>query len=290
MSKAISLNDSLLATQEEKKIDPVFKEILAKHSITPIGRKSVIFKLRNAPNGKVHLDGIDDVYDEETQNMRRMRLLKGISEIWQDKQEKIDKDYVNKNRISLTFIQGGLILDEVKDAALIKFARKSNCNEGNPYRIPGKKRAFYEWDPIAQEREAFEKEMAEIKVVELAMATPIEKAKKHALYLGVPIHDEVGNIRSEQGIRVLYVRKAKENPKRFEETLDSPEVEIKYLIRRAIADSKIEVRGTNAQWTAGGFISKIPHSKETVDYLVEFAMLSTDESKSFVDRLQKMAI
>jgi len=290
MAKGISQADAFLANKDEKITDPVFKEILAKHSITPVGRKSVIFKLRNAPNGKVHLDGIDDVYDEETKKMRRIRLLRGVASIWQDEQDKLDKTYIDKNRISLTFVQGGMILDEIKDANIIKAARLMNANEGNLHRLPGKKRSFYEWDPIAQEREAFEKELLEIEVVELAMATPLEKAKKHALFLGVPITDEMGTIRSEQGIRVLYVRKAKENPKRFKETLDSPEVEIKHLIRRALSDSKIESRGTNIQWSAGGLICKLPHGREVVDYLVEFAMLPTEESKSFLDRLEKAAI
>jgi len=285
---AISQSDSLIAEKGEKVVDPVFKEILAKHTVTPAGRKSVIFKLRNPPNGKVHLDGIDDVYDPDTKTMRRIRLLRGVAEIWQDKQDKLDKAYIDKNRISLTFIQGGMILDETKDAHIIKAARLMNANDGNEYRIPGKKRSFYEWDPVAQEREAFEREIEEFKAVELAMSVPIEKAKKHALFLGLNITNEMGQIRGEDGIRVLYSREAKRDPKRFKTTLDSPEVEYKYLIRRALADSKIEVSGTNAKWTAGGLICKVPHGREAVDYMVEFAMLSTEESKSFVDRLQKL--
>lgn len=290
MSKAISQSDSLLATQLEKTIDPVFQEIKAKLSLTPAGRKTVIFKLRNPPNGKVHLDGIDDVYDPETKTMRRIRLVRGVSEIWQDKQEKLDPKYVEKNRISLTFIQGGLVCDETKDAHIIKAARLMNANEGNEYKLPGKKRTFYEWDPAAQEKEAFAKELLEIEVVELAMSQPIEKMKKHALFLNVNITDERGDIRSEQGIKVLYVRKAKEDPKKFKETLDSPEVEIKYVLRRAIIDGKLDISTTSIKWAKGGQICKLPHGREALDYLVEFALLPQDESKDFLDRLQKSAL
>lgn len=292
MSKAISQSDAMLAHADEKKSDPVFAEVLAKHINAPSGKNSVIFKLRDAPNGKVHVDGIDDVYDEEIKGMRRMRLLRGISEIWQDKQEKIDKSYIDKNRISLTFIQGGLILDPVKDAAIINFARKSNYLESNPHRLPGKKRSFYEWDPAAQEREAFEKEMLEIEVVELAMSQPIEKVKKHALYLNVSFVDEMGKERTEKGIRVLYVRKAKEDPKRFKESLDSKEVELKYLIRRSILDAKIDIGSSvgEIKWSTGGRICKLPQGREATEYLVEFALLPQDESKEFVDRLQKIVL
>jgi len=290
MPKAISASDTLLATQPEPALDPVFQDIKSKFSLTSPGRKTVIFKLRNAPNGKVHLDGIDDVYDPETKGMRRIRLLRGVAEIWQDKQEKIDPKYVDKNRISLTFIQGGLILDERKDAHIIKAAELMNANDDNPYKLPGKKRAFYKWDPAAQEKEAFEKELLEIEVVELAMSQSIEKMKKHALFLNVNITDERGDIRSEQGIKVLYVRKAKEDPKKFKETLDSPEVEIKYVLRRAIIDGKLDISTTAIKWAKGGQICKLPHGREALDYLVEFALLPQDESKDFLDRLQKMAL
>lgn len=290
MAKAISQSDVFLSQQENKKVDPVFQEILAKHSNTPSGKSSVIFKMRNAPNGKVHVDGIDDVYDEETKGMRRMRLLRGISEIWQDKQDKIDKSYIDKNRISLTFVQGSLICDSVKDDAIIQFTRRSNTFEGNPHRLPGKKRAIYEWNPAEQEKAAFEKEMLEIEVMQLAIEQPIEKVKKHGYYLGISFVDEMGEPRTEKGIRALYVRAAKADPKGFKESLDSKDVEFKYLIRRAIIEAKIDVSTKNIKWATGGVICKLPHEREATDYLVEFAQLPTDESKEFVDRLQKIAL
>jgi hypothetical protein len=289
MAKAISSSDALLATQDEKKVDPVFKEIMAKMSPTPANRPMIIFKLRNAPNGKVHLDGIDDVFDPDTKRMRRIRLIRGATTIWMDEQEKMDKEFLQKNRISITFVAGNLICDELKDEMIVKAARLMNANEGNPNRIPGKKRSFYEWDASAEEREAFEKELLEAKVVQLAMEQPFEKMKKHALYLNLPITNEMGQIRGEDGIRALYLRAAKADPKKFKESLDSKEVEYKYLIRRAIVDAKISVSTTEIKYPTGQLICRLPHGRESVDYLVEFAMLPTDESKSFVERLEKMA-
>ena len=288
MSKAISQSDAFLATIDEPKMDPVFKEIMAKASPTEINRPMVIFKLRNPPNGKVHLDGIDDVFDPETKRMRRIRLIRGATTIWMDEQEKMDKDYLQKNRISITFVAGNLICDELKDVLIIKAARLFNANEDNPNRIPGKKRSFYEWNASAEEKAAFEKELIEAKVVTMAMEQPFEKMKKHAIYLNLPITNEMGQIRGEDGIRALYVRAAKADPKGFKESFDSKEVEIKYLIRRAIIDGKIEVSGSNLKWPTGGNICRLPHGREAVDYLVEFALLPTDESKSFVERLEKM--
>jgi hypothetical protein len=289
MSKAISSSDALLATQGEDKMDPVFREIMAKTSPTSIDRPMVIFKLRNPPNGKVHLDGIDDVFDTETKRMRRLRLIRGATTIWMDEQEKMDKSFLEKNRISITFVAGNLICDQQKDEFIIKAARLMNANEGNANRIPGKKRSFYEWDASAEEKEAFAKELLEAKVVQLAMNQPFEKMKKHALYLRLPITNEMGQIRGEEGIRALYLRAAKADPKKFQDTLDSKEVELGYLIRRAIIDAKIEVSTSGMKWAAGQAICRLPHGREAVDYLIEFAMLPTEESKSFVERLEKMA-
>jgi hypothetical protein len=289
MSKAISSSDALLAIAGEDKMDPVFKEIMAKTSPTDTNRPMIIFKLRNAPNGKVHIDGIDDVFDPDTKRMRRIRLIRGATTIWMDEQEKMDKDFLQKNRISITFVAGNVICDSQKDEFIIKAARLMNGNEGNPNRIPGKKRSWYEWDASAEEKAAFEKELLEAKVVQMAMNQPLEKMKKHALYLRVPITNEMGQIRGEEGIRALYVRAAKADPKKFQETLDSKEVELAYLIRRAIIDAKIEVSTTGIKWSAGQSICRLPHGREAVDYLIEFAMLPTDESKSFVERLEKMA-
>jgi hypothetical protein len=289
MSKAISSSDALLETQDEKRVDPVFKEIMAKMSPTPANRPMIIFKLRNAPNGKVHLDGIDDVFDPETKRMRRIRLIRGATTIWMDEQEKMDKEFLQKNRISITFVAGNLICDELKDEMIVKAARLMNANEGNRNRIPGKKRSFYEWDASAEEREAFEKELLEAKVVQLAMEQPFEKMKKYALYLNLPITNEMGQIRGEDGIRALYLRAAKADPEKFKESLDSKEVEYKYLIRRAIVDAKISVSTTEIKYPTGQLICRLPHGRESVDYLVEFAMLPTEESKSFVERLEKMA-
>lgn len=278
-----------IVNQKDDSVQKAFDDIIKQQSAVPSGLQSVIFKLKNPPNGKVHLDGIDDVFDPETKGMRRMRLLRGVPMLWQDQQEKIDKDYINKNRISITFIQGGIILDPVRDATIISFCRKSNCFAGNQHRIPGKKREFYEWSPAEQERVAFEKDMLEQEVWELAMEQPIEKVRKHGLFLGISFNDEMGMPRTEKGIRTLYNREARRDPKRFKDTLDSKEVEISFLIKKAIIDAKIDISGKHGSihWANGPLICKLPHGRQASEYLVDFAMLPTDEAKDFLERLQK---
>lgn len=252
----------------------------------------VILKLIDGSgrNGKLYLDGLDDVFNEKTKKKERIRLIRGVETIWQKEQKDLDKEYISKNRRSLEFVKGVCIL-ESNDLTAIEFSEVSNCSADNPHAITGKKHRFFKWNPARQEEEALKKEMFEYEVMKLAMEQPIEKVKKHAIFLGgISLFDEYGNPRSEQGIRTLYLRRAKEIPKRFKETIDSKEVEVSYLIRTAITDAKIDVGGAQGRvrWAnGGGDICILPKGRAAHEYLVEFALLPTEEGKTFLEHLQK---
>jgi len=252
----------------------------------------VILKLQdgNTRNGKLYLDGIDDVINPITGKKERIRLLKGVDTIWQKEQKDIDKEYIMKNRRSLEFVKGVCIL-EPTDSAGIEFSDLSNCYVDNPRKIAGKKHMFFKWNPAAQEKAALEKEMFEYEVMKIAMSQSIDKVKKHLVFLGgASLYDQYGNPRSDEGIRTLYLRRAKEIPKRFKETVDSREVEISYLIRSAITDAKIDLGGAGGRvrWAnGGGDICVLPRGRAAHEYLTEFAMLPTEEGKIFLEQLQK---
>ena len=254
--------------------------------------KNVIFKLAGSISRSVRIDGIQDVINPKTKKKDRMRLLRGVSEIWMRDQKEIDKEYAQKNRVSLHFIDGVCILDSVRDAPQIEFARLTNNFIDNPFKITGAKRPFYEWNPAEQEREALEKEELENEVVQLAMAQPFEKLRKHAAFLGgISFFDEMGEPRTEKGVRTLYIRRAKQDPKRFKATLDSKEVEINYLIRKAITEAKIDIgQKGKISWAGGGLITPLPAGRQAHEYLLELALLPTEEGKDFLERLQKTAI
>lgn len=264
----------------------------------------VILKLQDGSgrNGKLYLDGLDDVVNPKTVvidpktgkasegKVERIRLLRGVNTIWMKEQKDLDKDYIQKNRRSLEFVKGVCILESM-DHTAIEFAEVSNCSVDNPYRKPGKKHSFFKWDSSKQEKAAMEKEMFEYKVMETAMKQPMDKIRKHAIFLGgVSLFDEYGSPRSDDGIKTLYMRRAKAIPQRFMETVDSKEVEISYLIRKAITDAKIDTGGAGGRikWAnGGGDICVLPRGRAAHEYLLEFALLPQDESKIFLEYLQK---
>ena len=249
----------------------------------------VIFKLVNKKNGRYWLDGIADVVNPDTGKVERARLLTGVDTIWQKQQDKIDKEYINKNRRSLLFEDGVCIL-KPEDETAIEFIRLNNGFIEKKDRKSGSKHDYYEWNPARQEAEAFEKELLEQEVMELAMSQTFENVKKHASFLGgISFVDELGEARTEKGIRVLYVREARRNPKRFKDTLNSKEVEVAFLIKRAILDSKIDLGGNtgSVKWANGGFICKLPAGRQPQEYLTELALLPNEEGKQFLKNLQE---
>lgn len=256
-------------------------------------KEYVIYKLvDNTKQGGVHIDGIDDAYNPETKKIERMRLLAGIPSIWLRDQKDVTPDYVKANQRSLDFPRGARILRIAKDDNANEFAKICRHNIGNPKRKTGSKFEFYEYDPKKQQEAALALEMLEIEMaIEASKVEPLPM-RKHALYLGINPFDELGIPKTDDGIRREYIISAKRNPQRFKKTLNSKEVEIAYLIRKAITDSLIDLGGHSGQvtWSAGGRITNIPVGRNTQEYLIELAMNTTSaEGRQFLEQLQKTA-
>jgi hypothetical protein len=292
------LSDIKYAREGEQKVDPVVPEMTRQEIITAgpvkesgVKRGYVIFKLvDNTKKGRVWIDGIDDVVNPKTQEVERIRLLRGVSSIWMKDQEKLTAEYVSRNRMSLRFEDRVLRLETVIDKTAIEFARHTRHFIENPHMKTGSKLEFFEWNPARQEELALAKEMLEIEVVQLAVQQSPEKMRKHAAFLGgVPFTDELGELRTDEGIRVYYVRAAKRDPERFKKTLGSREVEISYLVRRVILDAKIDLGGESGSvsWAKGGAICRVPKGRNATDYLIEYALLPNEEGKLFLEQLQE---
>lgn len=294
MTKLADIKHSLSGEQKNNDPAPMTRqEIIASGPVkeTGVKRKYVIFKLvDNTKKGRVWIDGIDDVVHPETGEVQRIRLIRGISSIWMKDQEKLDPNYVSRNRMSLRFEDRVLRLDSVIDKTAIEFAKASRHFIENPHMKTGSKMEFFEWNPARQEELALQREMIEIEVVQLAVQQTPEKMRKHAAFLGgVPFSDELGEPRTDEGIRVYYVRAAKRDPERFKKTLGSREVEVSYLVKRAVLDAKIDLGGQSGSvsWAKGGAICNVPRGTNATDYLIEYALLPNAEGKLFLEQLQE---
>lgn len=262
-------------------------------SLPEIDKEWVIFKLVNTNNkGGVYLSNIDDVINPKTGKVERIRLLAGVDTIWLKEQKEITPEYARKNARDIKFPRGVKILRVKKvDHTLIEYLRLTNSNVGNKNRVAASRFEIYEYDSAVAEKEAFLKEEFEFEVALMAREVPMEEMRKHAAFLGIRLISDIGEPKTEQGIRREYVMYAKRNPHHFKRTLKTEETELSWLVRKGIAESLIDV-GTEPGrviWAnGGGVICAIPQGANPQEYLTELATTNNMEGREFKERLKKV--
>lgn len=284
---------------EEQLASQMALEDAAKANPTPEAVKTdtkyVLFKLVNTSRkGRLNVDGIDDVINPKTGKMERIRLLAGVDTIWQREQKEITEDYVRQNRRSLQF-EGKFCRIPEWDHTALEFARVCRSFVESPaYKQRGSKHAFFEWNParMAEAKAATQKKKLEAMQKALSPSLSVEQMRKHAFYLGVQPVDEVGILKTDEGIRNDYFAKAEQDPVRFLESYEQPIVNISYLVKKAITEGKIDLGRTpgSAYWAAnGGHIGQYPANQTPADYLIGLAMGHTKEGKQFLETLQSIS-
>lgn len=255
------------------------------------GKGYKVFRLANSKRkGSVYIDGEDDVINPKTGQLERIRLIRGVATIWASEQKSVTEAYFQKNKRSLHFQDRTLRIPEW-DTAALAFAEICRHNIDNPSRRTGSKHEFFEWNPQRQEELKLKERRDRVIAITKANEVPDALMRKHASFLNVDFADELGELKTNAGIRADYLLKAEENPKRFLETLNSEEVEVSYAVKKCIRDSRIDLGRLKGQahWTNGGLIAHIPMNQPAVKYLTEFALLKTEESIAFKQQVLMMA-
>ena len=252
-----------------------------------------IFKLVDTKKkGGTYIPNIDDVINPETGKEERMRLLSGVQSIWIKDQKNVEPDYIKQNAKSLAFPRGAKCLRIPDwDTTSLEFARLCRHNIGNPNRKTGSKFEFFEYDPAKQAREALEKESLEIDMAIIARELDEVTLKKYASFLKITMHDELGEMKTIDSLRKELMLYAKRNPVEFRDLVNnkSKEVEINYLIKKAILSAKIDVGSQPGRvfWSnGGGLIGVIPQKRQALDYLTELALTNTEEGRQFQKQLK----
>src|SRR5574342_337081 len=215
----------------------------------PVGeevrQKFVLFKLKNMnKRGGVYIDNIDDVIHPERGSVERIRLLAGEDTIWLSEQKHITPEYARENAREISFPRGVKVLQIAEtDKTALEFLRLCNHNIGNKKRIRGTKFEFYEFDPAAAEKEALEKEMLEVEMSIEASKLEEKQVRKVASFIRIALHNEVGELKTPEGLKREIILFAKRNPVVFKKliTTQTTEVDISFAIRKAIADNLIDI-------------------------------------------------
>lgn len=250
-----------------------------------------VFKLVDTKrNGRVHISGIDDVPDPVTKKLTRIRLLNGFESIWQKDQKDLPEDFIKMNQRSLTF-ENKILSIPIWDTQALEYISLCRSNVDSPNKTKAAKHRFFEWNPAKMQEELLRKRKYKMEAVKIALnETDILRVKKHCSFLKIPMMDILGFPLTDEGILDAYALYADQDPKTFMETREDPRINISWLVKRAIVDAKIDLgkQPNTACWSnGGGFICKVPDPSKATEYLIELAMLHTDEGKQFLMQLQE---
>lgn len=261
-------------------------------------RQYVVFRLVRKKQRRLWLDGIcDNCYNPKTKETERAYLIRGTKSIWHSDLTDLIKDmdkpnsYISKNRIGLLF-EDGICRIPITEKNQLEFARVNTNNVGKNRNGAGKY-SFYEYDAQSEQALRLEKQMHRIKMITKANEMPEDKVKKVAVFMGISLVDELGYPKTPDGIRSELMIKADLQPEAFERLVDSKEVEVSWMVRKAILDAKIDLtaqQGT-ALWAGGkGFIGKVPSNRKAYEYLTELAMTNSDEGRQFLEQLKTIGV
>lgn len=285
-SPVVAPKEAVFIPQPEQQLNPV---------------QNIIFKLVNHSKGDVYLplyaQNIVRSKDEKgNQILDTIRVLKGVYTIWESDQKdvKMDAKTLSKSRRSLKFEYTGkdnIALVKADDKLVLEALRIIPHNTEVAGHNKGSRFAYFEIDTNKQAELDAAKRQLRRKAVKKAEDQNFDKLKKHATYLRIRVLDDYGYPKVEKALRNEYEDYADLYPDKFMASVGSIEVEVAYLISKSISDAKIDT-STNkgsAYWSTGGFICKIPGTQKAFDYLVEFAMLPGEESKSFKQQLENIS-
>jgi hypothetical protein len=248
---------------------------------------NIVLKLADGVRrGGVNVDGEDYVFDPKSKKQRKVRLLKGVSTIFVDEQKDIDKEYINRNKRTLEFANKVYTIPP-HDKTAIQFAEICNSNIDNPNRFGVKPVYFTVWNPLKEAQLAEAEELKMLEAMQNAAVMPEDKMMRHAVYLKIPLIDELGGRAKPQAIRTLYMRKAKQQPQTFLDSAENPEVDISWAVISLVINGTIDLnkQANQAYWNDGGYITNIPHGEDATSYLVQYALIDGEQNRNFKSQI-----
>lgn len=275
-----------------------------------VAAANVVFKLVNKSRGDVYVPlyqqnvirgYIKDEHGNEDKSKPiydTIRVLKGVYSIWESEQKDIrmDAKSISKSRRSIKFewmIKDSIARVPKDDIYALEAMRILNFNIEVPGANKGSRFAFFEIDTTKQAEIEAKKRQDRRKAVRLAEEQPFEKLKKHAIYLRIHLIDDYGTPKIEKALRNEYEDYADLNPDKFLASVGSKEVEVAYLINKAISEAKIDTstHKGSAYWATGAFICKIPANSKAQEYLIEYAMNPVNvDGKAFREQLENISM
>lgn len=216
------------------------------------------------------------VWDEETGRERYARVLRGVSTIWRDEQDKILEKQAMANKVEFPFVNGKLIINSELHPHHVKYLRLRADFENCKKPCKNVRARYKEVDTEANERKMFELMERRQDAIRKALDADYEDAIAHFKHLGGNIMNSEGLELSEDGFRSAYVKLAEDKTELFLKTYDNPVVKMFGLVRLGFEQNKINFVDGQVSWTdTKTFICQVPADKQTQvsDYLAQLMLL-----------------
>lgn len=222
------------------------------------------------------------IYDELTKKDRTIRLLQGISSIWQDEQDadnKIDAQTIESLRIRPMFNDGSLFVKVPEEINTLKFLLNNDSYAGKQIR-KSQRPPLYELvnKNVKAEDELKMYDEIDKAIEKIKSIKNIKEHLDHINFMNVKTTDQFNQPLTDNEILLAYRKKAEANPRLFNRTFDSPEIKIRAMVVNWIDSGKIDlnkVRGQAHYGDTGAIITVLDITRDPVDYLTEF-LLSKD--------------
>jgi hypothetical protein len=172
---------------------------------------------------------------------------------------------------------------------MLEFLRNNTHNVGKN-RTGSGKFDFYEYDPQQEQKDRHQKQLIKIEMIGKAKDMPVEKVKKLVSFFGISFVDELGMPKSDDGLRTELMLFADSNPSEFQKHIDSNEVEVAYLVKRAIIEAKIDLQEVMVRnmvrWKR--IYSKDSITRKPYEYLTELALTNSEDGRNFRQQLEQI--
>jgi hypothetical protein len=230
------------------------------------------------------------VYDNQSNSVRTVRLIRGASSIWLDEQEGFTPQYIQRNKQDIVFNNGYLRVPRT-NRTLLNFLLNSDDYDKKENRMRNKRPKYTLVNTAEVESDELKKEEKRLRAINFAMNASVEDMLIHAEYLGIVMTNEFGEPKTMAKVRVEYANKAGANPDAFMNTAGTTASKIQFFVKKAMADGHIDVttkKGYAVWVNTDTVICEIPFGKKAVEAISEFAMSKTKEASMFYERIKSI--
>jgi len=275
-----------MAQQTRRAPKPQAKTAPAAPKAAPAATKKPTFIRNESDNGRKEFEVIggggivymlpqqgETVYDKETDSIREIRYCPNENSIWSDEQ---GSAAVKK---SVIFRNGRIFVDE-RQPNLRRFL------ELHPGNVANGGNKFKEVDKKVDAEKELQKEFLVTDAVALVRDTDITELFAVALYFKVNINAPTAEIRHN------LLRIAKNKPKEFIESFDSPTVRTRAVIKQAADYQIIKLDRSACKWfDSNTQIVSVPVGQDPTDVLTRFCLTEKGSTvlADIEDRLERLA-